>query len=114
MAITGMHALVFSPEADEVRTILREAFGWASVDAGDGWPIFAAPPTELGVHPGEQPGHSISLMCDDLTATMDELSAKGIEFQGPVEERSYGMVTTILLPGGLTMMLYEPTHPTAH
>jgi hypothetical protein len=51
-------------------------------------------------------------MCDDLAATMDELSAKGIEFQGPVEERSYGMVTTMLLPGGLTMMLYEPTHPT--
>jgi catechol 2,3-dioxygenase-like lactoylglutathione lyase family enzyme len=108
-----MHALVFSPEADEVRTILREAFGWEHVDAGDGWPIFAAPPTELGVHPGEQPGHSISLMCDDLAATMEELGAKGIEF-GPVEERSYGMVTTMLLPGGLTMMLYEPTHPTAH
>ncbi len=112
MAITGMHTLVFSPEADAVRATFQNAFGWDHIDSGDGWLIFAAPPTELGVHPGEQPGHSISLMCDDLAATMDELRAKGIEFE-PVEERSYGMVTTMLLPGGLTMMLYEPTHPTA-
>ncbi len=112
MAITGMHTLVFSPEADAVRAVLRDAFGWDHIDSGDGWLIFAAPPAELGVHPGEQPGHSISLMCDDLAATMDELRAKGIAFE-PVEERSYGMVTTMLLPGGLTMMLYEPTHPTA-
>jgi len=114
MAITGMHTLVFSPEAEAVRAVLRDAFGWNHIDTGDGWLIFAAPPTELGVHPGEQPSHSISLMCDDLVATMDELSAKGIEFQGPVEERSYGIVTTMLLPGGLTMMLYEPTHPTVN
>jgi hypothetical protein len=52
-------------------------------------------------------------MCDDLAATMADLGAKGIEF-GPVEERSYGIVTTMLLPGGLTMMLYEPTHPTVN
>ena len=112
MAITGMHTIVFSPEADAVRAVFRDAFGWDHIDSGDGWLIFAAPPAELGVHPGEQPGHSISLMCDDLAATMDELRAKGIAFE-PVEERSYGMVTTMLLPGGLTMMLYEPTHPTA-
>ena len=114
MAITGMHAVIFSPEADAVRVALRDAFGWNHVDLGEGWLIFAAPPAEIGVHPGEQPGHEISLMCDDLEATMDDLRAKGIEFDGPVEERSYGKVTTMLLPGGLTMMLYEPTHPTAN
>lgn len=114
MAITGMHTIVFSPEAGAVRAALRDAFGWKHVDAGDGWLIFAAPPAELGVHPGEEPGHAISLMCDDLEATMDDLRARGIEFDGPVEERSYGKVTTMLLPGDLTMMLYEPTHPTAH
>lgn len=53
-------------------------------------------------------------MCDDLATTMDDLRAKGIEFEEAVEERSYGKVTSMLLRGGLTMMLYEPTHPTAN
>ena len=112
MAITGMHTLVFTPEADAVRRILRDVFEWDHIDSGDGWLIFAAPPTEMGVHPGEHPGHGISLMCDNLRTTMSDLQSKGIDF-GPVEERPYGMVTTMLLPGGLQMMLYEPTHPTA-
>ena len=112
MAITGMHTLVFTPEADGVREIMRDVFEWDHIDSGDGWLIFAAPPAEMGVHPGEQPGQAISLMCDDLATTMVDLQSKGIEF-GPVEERTYGMVTTMLLPGGLQMMLYEPNHPTA-
>lgn len=112
MAITGMHTLVFTPAAEEVRKILRDVFEWDHVDGGDGWLIFAAPPTEMGVHPGEQPGHSISLMCDNLETTMGDLQSKGVEF-GPVEERTYGTVTTMHLPGGLRMMLYQPSHPTA-
>jgi hypothetical protein len=112
MAITGMHTLVFTPEADAVREVLRDAFEWSHIDSGDGWLIFAAPPAEMGVHPADQPGHSISLMCDDLDTTMSDLQAKGIEF-GPVEERTYGIVTTMHLPGGVQMMLYQPSHPTA-
>lgn len=67
----------------------------------------------MGVHPGDRAGHEISLMCDDLDATMAGLRAQGIEFPSPVEERSYGIVTTMRLPGGLDMLLYEPRHPTA-
>jgi catechol 2,3-dioxygenase-like lactoylglutathione lyase family enzyme len=107
-----MHTLVFTPEADAVRSVLRDLFGWDHVDAGDGWLIFAAPPAEMGVHPADRPGHGISLMCDDLEATMADLGAKGVEF-GAIEQRTYGMVTTMVLPGGLEMMLYQPTHPTA-
>jgi hypothetical protein len=41
-----------------------------SVDAGDGWLIFALPPAELAVHPAEEGGrHELYLMCDDLDAT---------------------------------------------
>ena len=111
MAITGMHTLVFTPEADAVREILRDVFTWDHIDSGDGWLIFAAPPTEMGVHPADHTGHGISLMCDDLDATMAELRGKGLQF-GEVEERTYGIVTTMLLPGGLEVMLYQPTHPT--
>ena len=51
-------------------------------------------------------------MCDDLPQTVAELSAKGIEFRGEPEEESFGVTTTMLLPGGVEMLLYEPRHQT--
>ncbi len=53
MAIIGMHALMYSKKAEETRAFLRDVLGFESVDAGRGWLIFAAPPTELAVHPAE-------------------------------------------------------------
>jgi hypothetical protein len=52
-------------------------------------------------------------MCDDIGATMDELRAKGIEFRGEPVNRGWGIVVTMVLPGGLEMLLYEPRHETA-
>jgi catechol 2,3-dioxygenase-like lactoylglutathione lyase family enzyme len=112
--ITGVHGLVYTSEPEAVRAIFRDVFGWEHVDAGEGWLIFKLPPTELGVHPAE---HSVrrdlSLMCDDLEATMAELRAKGIEFRGEPQEEGFGITVTMLLPGGTELMLYEPRHPTA-
>lgn len=39
--ITGIHALMFSNDADAVRTFLRDVLELDAVDAGDGWLIFA-------------------------------------------------------------------------
>jgi hypothetical protein len=83
------------------------------VDAHDGWLIFALPPAELGVHPAEKPAHELTLMCDDLDATVAELRAKGIEFRGEPENQGFGTVITMLLPGGVDMTLYQPRHATA-
>jgi hypothetical protein len=52
-------------------------------------------------------------MCDDLGATMAELSAKGIAFRGEPRDEGWGVVVTMLLPGELELTLYEPRHPTA-
>ena len=76
-AITGVHALIYTPEADALRAVLSDAIGWSSVDAGEGWLIFALPPAELGVHPSDQPRHEFSLMCDDIAATVAGSSRKG-------------------------------------
>jgi hypothetical protein len=54
---TGMHAIVFSPEAEKVRVFFADILGMSSVDAGDGWLIFALPPAELAVHPAGGDGH---------------------------------------------------------
>jgi hypothetical protein len=113
MAITGVHALLYSPEADALRAVLRDVIGWSSVDAHEGWLIFALPPAELGVHPADAPKHELSLMCDDLTTTVDELRAKGIEFRGEPESMGWGVGMTMVLPGGVDVLLYQPRHPTA-
>ena len=113
MAITGAHVLLYSPEADALRAVLHDVMGWDSVDAGDGWLIFALPPAELGVHPGEQPSHQLTLMCDDIDATVADLRAKGIQFRDEPHNEGFGVVTTMVLPGDVDVMLYEPRHLTA-
>ena len=119
MAITGAHALVYTSEPEAVRAIFRDVFGWKFADAGDGWLIFALPPAEVGVHPGEGPTfeagvrHQLTLMCDDIADTIEELRDKGIQVRGELEEAGWGITTTLVLPGGLEMMLYEPRHHTA-
>jgi len=119
MAIIGTHALLYTTEPDAVRTIFRDVLGFDFVDVGHDWLIFALPPAELGIHPGEGPTfdagvrHQLSFMCDDLDATIDELRAKGIEIQGEPQDERWGITTTIVLPGGLDLMLYQPRHPLA-
>jgi len=113
MAITGVHGLVYTSEPEAVRAIFRDVFGWEHVDAGDGWLIFRLPPAELGVHPADSGAHELTLMCDDLEATMAELRAKAIEFRGEPEDKGFGIAVTMLLPGGAELMLYEPRHPQA-
>lgn len=100
MAITGAHVLIYTSEPDALRAVFRDVFGWGHVDAGDGWLIFALPPAEVGIHPADGPTpdagarHELTLMCDDIAATVDELRSKGVE-------------------GGVETMLYQPRHPTA-
>jgi catechol 2,3-dioxygenase-like lactoylglutathione lyase family enzyme len=113
MAIIGTHALLYTSEPEALRACFRDVFGWPNVDARDGWLIFALPPAELGIHPADAPAHQLSFMCDDIHATMAELAAKGIAFTGEPEDQGFGVVVTMVLPGGVDVLLYEPRHPTA-
>jgi catechol 2,3-dioxygenase-like lactoylglutathione lyase family enzyme len=113
--ILGLHAILYSPDADKARAFLRDVLGLKSVDAGHGWLIFAAPPAELAAHPteeNEKPHHELYLMCDDLKATMKELSDKNVQC-GAITEARWGSITSIHLPGGGELGLYQPKHPTA-
>ena len=111
--ITGVHAIVFSDDADPVRRFLADVIGLHGVDAGGGWPIFALPPAELAVHPAEQGGrHQLYLMCDDIRATLDELAAKGAEAAQDVTDQGWGLLSAIRLPDGTELPVYEPRHPT--
>lgn len=111
--------LLDSFEPDALRAMLRDVFGFESVDAGHGWLIFALPPSELGVHPSDGPTyssgvrHQVSFMCDDIHATIEELRGKGVSIEGQPKTESYGITVMMTLPGNVNVMLYEPRHPVA-
>jgi hypothetical protein len=112
--INGVHGIIFSEDADALRAFLADVLDLHSVDAGGGWLIFALPPAELAAHPAETAGrHELYLMCDDIVKTVAELEGKGVEFSGPVSDQRFGLMTSIKLPGGGELGLYEPRHPTA-
>jgi predicted enzyme related to lactoylglutathione lyase len=112
--ITGMHAIVFSPEAEKVRAFFKDVLGLSSVDAGGGWLIFALPPAELAVHPAEREGHhELYLMCDNIQATLTELKDKGVEVARDVADQGWGLLAAIRLPDGSEFPIYEPRHPIA-
>ena len=116
MPVTGVHTLLYTSEPEALRAVLKDVFGWRHVDAGHGWLIFATPPGEMGVHPAEGEGvgtHQITFMCDDLEATLAELAAKGVPSRGEPKDEGFGITSTLLLPGGVEVTLYEPRHPTA-
>jgi catechol 2,3-dioxygenase-like lactoylglutathione lyase family enzyme len=110
--INGMHAIVFSPEAEKVRDFFGDVLGLPSVDVGGGWLIFALPPAELAVHPADgEARHQLYLMCDDIDATLAELSAKGVEVAQEVSDQRWGLVAAIRLPDGTEFPIYQPRHP---
>ena len=112
--INGVHAIVFSPEAEKVRDFFANVLGLSSVDAGGGWLIFALPPAELAVHPVEgESRHQLYLMCDDIHATMDELTAKGVEVLD-LSDQGWGTVAVLRLPDGSEFPIYQPRHPSPH
>lgn len=111
--IFGAHVIIYSKDAEADRAFLRDVLGFSSVDAGHGWLIFALPPSEVAVHPAEDNNrHELYLMCDDLKAEVSALAAKGIACSKVHEER-WGSITSVALPGGGTIGLYQPKHPLA-
>ncbi len=115
MTITGVHGLLYTSEPEELRRVLADVFGFDHVDDGQdqGWLIFRLPPAELGVHPGDAARHELSFMCDDLAATIEQLQSSGVEFRGQPADEGWGLVITMVLPGGVDVLLYEPRHRTA-
>jgi predicted enzyme related to lactoylglutathione lyase len=110
--ITGIHALVFSPQAEKVRAFFADVLGLPSADAGGGWLVFALPPAELAVHPADgESRHELYLMCDNIQATLVELTAKGAEVARDVSDQGWGLLAAIRLPDGSELPIYEPRHP---
>jgi hypothetical protein len=120
--IAGAHFLLYSKDPEADRAFFKTVLKFSSVDLGDGWLIFALPPAELAVHPGdgefvqmhaEHPmlGGLLYLMCDDLGSVIGLLKTKGVVCADPMEAE-WGMSTSVRLPSGGEIGLYQPTHST--
>ncbi len=107
----GAHVILFSKNADADRDFFRDVLGFPFADAGHGWLIFALPPAEAAFHPAEANGqHELYFMCDDVHAFVAEMIAKSVPC-APIEEQRWGSLTRIELPGGGTIGVYQPKHP---
>jgi catechol 2,3-dioxygenase-like lactoylglutathione lyase family enzyme len=110
--ITGVHAIIFTRDPDPARAFLRDVLGFPAIDAGGGWLIFALPPAELAAHPTDEADHhQLYFMCDDIHATVAELKAKGVEFTQGISEQGFGLITSLRIPGGDELALYQPSRP---
>ena len=121
--IIGAHVLLYSRNADADRAFFRDVLGFPFVDVGGGWLIFGLPPAETAVHPldgdfaqrhagHELMGSVLYLMCDDLDEHIAALKKKNVRCT-EVKTEQWGIRTTIPLPSGGEIGLYQPTHKTA-
>jgi len=118
--IIGAHILLYSKDPEADRAFFRDKLGFRAVDVGHGWLIFAMPPAEAALHPmdtgaeTEHAGHTLMgavlyLMCDDLRSEIKTLAAKDV-ICTEIEEAPWGLKTTIKLPSGGELGLYQPKH----
>ena len=121
--ILGAHVLLYTTNPDADRAFFRDVLEFQGIDIGGGWLIFKLPPSELALHPGDgqfaqrhadhvMPGALVYLMCDDLQATIASLAKKNVQCTD-VETEEWGIRTTIRMPSGGEIGLYQPTHKTA-
>lgn len=120
--IVGGHFVFYSSDPEADRAFFRDVLEFRYVDDGGGWLIFALPPSEVAVHPlsGNSPlvygeremlGAILFFMCDDLASVIKSLEEKRVACT-EIEKQPWGESTTIQLPSGSRIGLYQPTHQT--
>lgn len=102
--------MFYLPQADELRAFFRDKLGLPFEDVGEGWLIFKPLAGEIGCHPGPDVRHDISLCCDDIQKTVDELRGRGVEFTQDIEDWGWGVGTFVKAPGDLVLQIYQPRY----
>ncbi len=108
--ITGSHSIIYSSNPDKDRAFIRDVLEFPYVDIGDNWLIFALPPSELAVHPSDKDGsQEFYLLCDDIVTFVNQTRKHNVKCN-KVQTLTWGKLTTIRLPGGGPLKVYEPLH----
>lgn len=109
--IIGAHSIIYSRDAEADRAFFRDVLKFPSVDAGEGWLIFALPPAEVAIHPDDKNGaHELYLMCDDIEEFVAAMKERAVPCTAP-QNRGWGILTQVTLPGGGSLGVYQPRHP---
>ena len=115
--IKGVHTMFYSSQPEELRAFIRDKLGFDSyTDVGDGWLICNLPEADMGCHPAESRDGgrsgtpSISFYCDDIKATINELTSRGVEFTDEIKDEGYGLVTHFKMPGDFEAQLFQPRY----
>jgi catechol 2,3-dioxygenase-like lactoylglutathione lyase family enzyme len=111
--IFGAHIVIYSTDAEADRAFFRDVLGLTPIDAGHDWLIFSLPPTEAAIHPHDRNDvHELYFLCQDLKEEIAGLQKKNI-LCSEIQEARWGSITSIHLPGGGKIGLYQPRHPLA-
>lgn len=125
--ISAVHTLFYSEDPPRTRAFLADVLGWPYVEhsgSGEGWLIFSSGPSETGVHPNQWGTgdsattvaihHEISLICDDIEATVAELRAKGAQFDAEPTDMGFGTGVRLRVPAAGSVLLYQPSYRPAY
>lgn len=114
--ISGIHGMFHSSQPDELRAFLRDKLGLPAHDVGGGWLIYDFAQADMGVHPTDHPQsppsgtHNVSFTCADIEATVKTLRERGVEFATEIENRGYGLVIELVMPGDVRVDIYQPLY----
>jgi len=108
--ISGTHSIIYSTDSKADVVFFRDVLKLPNVDDGDGWLIFALPPSEVAVHPADNNGvHELYLVCDDINIFLAAMEEHEIVCSS-VQDRGWGLLTQMTLPGGGQLGVYQPRH----
>jgi len=108
--VVGAHSILYSKDAEADRAFLRDVLHFPHVDLGHVWLIFGLPPSEVAIHPGEEgEAQEFYFMVDDVKAFIAEMESKG-RVCAPLSEQRWGSLTTLALPSGAKVGVYQPKH----
>ncbi|MEP7375179.1 MAG: extradiol dioxygenase [Chitinophagaceae bacterium] len=108
--ITGTHLIIYSKDEEADKAFFRDILKFPNVDVVHGWLIFGLPPSELAIHPSaENDRHEIYLMCDDIKTFSRQLSKQKIKCS-EIQNKGWGQLVQLTLPGGGKLGVYQPRH----
>lgn len=108
--ITGAHSIIYSKKPEADRAFMRDVLKLPYVDSGDGWLIFALPPSEVAFHDSTKNNvEEFYLICDDIENLIAQMRKYKITCS-PVQRQAWGLLTKVKLPGGGSLKIYQPLH----
>jgi predicted enzyme related to lactoylglutathione lyase len=107
-------ATIWLPVTDMNRAVAfyRDSLGLEVIDHDGDWSEVTAGDQRIGLNANESPagdgGAVIAFAVDDLDATVEELTGKGVAFTDETSEHPWGKIAPFRDPEGNDLQLYAP------